>query len=78
MAKSSLVAFDLPKRLGMDRCSSDRMTAEQVRAIRDQVGGTKAMAELLDMSERAVRYMLRRGVGKTVMVRAIRGLVDEG
>lgn len=53
------------------------MTPEQVKAIRDQVGGTKAMAELLEVSDRTVRYWCERGVKPKPMQKLVRGLVGK-
>ena len=52
------------------------MTPEEVRAIRDQVGGTKAMAEKLEVSDRMVRYWCVRGIVRKPMARLVRGLVE--
>lgn len=51
------------------------MTPEEVRAIRDQVGGTRVMAERLEVAERTVRYWCLWGVKKRLLVRVVRGLV---
>lgn len=49
---------------------------EDVQAIRDQVGGTRAMAERLDVTMRAVRQQCKRGVKRAKLAREIRGLVE--
>ena len=53
------------------------MTPEQVRVIRDQVGGTKAMAELLEVSDRSVRYWCKDGIKRRAMAKVVRGLVSQ-
>lgn len=54
------------------------MTAGEVKAIRDQVGGTKAMAERMDVTPRAVRYLCQKGVKRRKLEREVRGLVEAG
>lgn len=51
------------------------MTPAEVKAIRDAVGGTMAMAKRLEVTDRAVRYMLRRGVKRPKLERELRGLL---
>lgn len=51
------------------------MTPEEVKAIRDAVGGNKAMAGLLDVTERQVRYLLKDGASRKKTVKEIRRLV---
>lgn len=51
------------------------MTPAEVKAIRDAVGGTKAMADRLEVTDRAVRYLLKRGVRRPKLAKEIRGLV---
>ena len=53
------------------------MAPDLVRAIRDQVGGTKAMAELLEVSDRSVRYWCRDGIKTRAMAKVVRGLVSQ-
>ena len=53
------------------------MKASEVKAIRDQLGGTKAMAEKLEVTPRAVRYLLRDGVKRPKLERELRGLVGK-
>lgn len=55
-----------------------RMTPAEVKAIRDQVGSTKLMAELLEVTPRAVRYLLRSGVKRAKLEREIKGLIQDG
>jgi hypothetical protein len=52
------------------------MTPSEVRAIRDALGGTKAMAERMDVCDRAVRYHCQQGVKRRKLEREIRGLVE--
>lgn len=52
------------------------MTPEEVKAIRDAVGGTKAMAEKLDITDRAARYLLQNGVKRRKTKRELRRLVE--
>lgn len=54
------------------------MKPEEVRAIRDQVGGTRAMAERLEITDRAVRYWCERGIRRRPVERMVKGLVDSG
>ncbi len=51
------------------------MDSEEVKAIRDAVGGTKAMAERLEVTDRAVRYLCQRGVRRPKLAKEIRGLL---
>ena len=53
------------------------LTAAEVKPIRDQLGGTKAMAERLEVTPRAVRHLMRRGVKRPKLQREIRGLVGD-
>jgi hypothetical protein len=50
------------------------MTPSGVKAIRDQLGSTKAMAEKLEVTPRAVRYLLRNGVKRRKLEREVRGV----
>lgn len=53
------------------------MTPVQVQAIRDRVGGTKAMAELLELTDRAVRSMCQNGIKRRSTAKQVRALVGE-
>ena len=52
------------------------MTPEEVKAVRNQIGSSKAMAELLGITTRALRYHLRNGVKRKKTEREIRQLVE--
>ena len=51
-----------------------RMTPAEVKAIRDAVGGTKAMAEQLDITERAVRFLLQNGAIRKSTINRLKAL----
>lgn len=53
------------------------MTSEEAKAIRDQLGGTKAMAELLEVSDRMVRYWCQDGVKRRSTAKLVRALVEK-
>ena len=52
------------------------MTPEDIKAIRDAEGGTKAMAERLEVTTRAVRYLCPNAVPRPRLEREIRRLVS--
>ena len=50
------------------------MTPAEVKSIRDAVGGTKAMAERLDITELAVRSLLQNGAIRKSTVNRLKAL----
>ena len=52
------------------------LTASQVKAIRDQVGGTQAMADLLDITDRQARNLINKGAKRRSTVNRIKALVS--
>lgn len=52
------------------------MTPAEVQSIRDQVGGTRAMAERLHVTDRAVRSMCQHGIKRRSTISQVRALVE--
>ncbi|WP_435018447.1 hypothetical protein TA3x_000421 [Tundrisphaera sp. TA3] len=52
------------------------MTPTEVRAIRDQLGSTRAMAARLHVTERAVQLQMKRGIKRRSTAEQVRALLE--
>ena len=52
------------------------MTPAEVKRVRDVIGGTKAMAERLEITDRAVRKLLQHSAKRKSTVSRIKRLVE--